>query len=404
MEKRRDGVGVTSCGRLPDLTHYNTIDGQRVTIPPVARRDSTVTVFTEADVSWLAEAMRDARARLAAYRSEVAAGANPVYAARLGPAELAMKEADARFGPDGAGFLDALNAGELWDDFWRAMFCVFGLRAQRPTRIEGAVQNHIITLLRKLPSARRQHILAQAFFPAMRKPRQWEGFHALVIEELERPDADLRAWEVGVGKISSIEDIDDKVLIEIARSFGARTGQFAAFTAHVSDADKDKPPLQIKTASTPGTRPADRAEALAVLEDFPVSNTYGPGVIVKSEANLYLTQAFHATMRKIMPGIPQGHLMNLALSTMPYGPTWPRVDFASFPRNSVWPYIASHLDIVDRALRGERLPWEPFMEPMKALNALAFLPKPPACLVPVLERTARGGTAAQKKAAAKLLK
>lgn len=404
MEEGRDGVGVTSDGRHAHLTHYIAIDGEQVPVPPVEGRDGVMPLFTEEDTAWVTDAMQGARARLAAYRDDVAAGANPVYAARLGPAELAMKEADARFGPDGAGFLDALNAGELWDDFWRAMFCVFGLPAQRPTRIEGEAQDRIIALMRRLPSPRRRQILAQAFFPAMRKPRPWEGLHAMVVEELRRPDADLRVWEVGVGKFSSLENIDDASLIEIAGAFGVRTGQFAAFTTHSTDVDPGKPPLRINTASTPGTRPADRAEALAVLEDFPVAKTFGPGTLVKSEANLCLTQAFHATMRKIKPGIPQGHLMNLALSAMPNGPTWPRVDFATFPREAVWPYIASHLDIVHRALRGERLPWEPFMEPVKAMNALAFLPKPPACLVPALEKTARSGTAAQKKAAAKLLK
>ena len=404
MEKGRDGVGVTSDGRHSDLTHYTTIDGQKVAIPPVARRDRGVPLFTEDDTAWVAGAMRTARSRLAAYRSEVAAGANSVYAARLAPAELAMEEAEARFGPDGAGFLDALNAGKLWGDFWRAMFCVFGLQAQRPTRIEGEVQEHIIALLKRLPGPKRQDILAQAFFPAMRKPRKWEGFHAMVIEELERPDADLRAWEVGVGKFSSLEDMSDETLIEIARSFGARTGQFAAFSAHATDQDQGKPPLRIKAAATPGMRPADRVEALAVLEDFPVAKSYGRDGIVISEANLHVTQAFHSTMRNIRPGIPQGHLMSLALAAMPSGPIWPRVDFAAFPRKTVWPYIASHLDIVGRALRGERLPWEPFMVPLKALNALAFLPGAPACLGPALDEIMRSGTAAQKNAAAELLK
>lgn len=404
MEEGRDGVGVTSGGRYPDLTHYIAVDGHKVPIPPVERLREPIPVFTEDDVSWVVEAIRNARSRLAAYRAEVAAGANSVYAARLAPAEAAMDEAEARFGPDGAGFLEALNAGRLWSDFWRAMFGVFGLCAQRPTRIEGDVQDHIIALLRKLPSHLRQHILAQAFFPAMRKPRQWEGLHAMVIEELELPGADLRAWEVGADKLSSLDEIADEFLIEIARSFGARAGQFAAFTTHLADTEPGKAPLRAKTARTPGVCPADRAEAMAILEGFPLAKTYSPGGIVKSEANLNLTQAFHSTMRKTKPGIPQGHLMHLALSSMPFGPTWPRIDFAAFPKKTVWPYIATHLDILGRALREERLPWEPFMEPLKALKALEFLPELPAHLVPALEQVARGGTVMQKKTAAALLK
>ncbi len=403
MEERRDGVGVTSNGCFSDLTHYTAIDGQKVPIPPLERTGGSVPMFTEGDVGWVGEAMRRARARLTAYRADVAAGANPVFAARLAPAEAATEEAQARFGRDGEGFLDALNAGEIWDDFWRAMFCVFGLPAQRPTRIEGDIQDHIIALLRKLPSDLRQHMLAQAFFPAMRKPRRWEGFHAMVIEELERPGADLRAWEVGADKLFSLDDIADETLMEIARSFGARSSQFTAFVAHAADDDPGKAPLRLNTGSAPGDRPADRAEALAVLEDFPVAATYGPGGMVRSEANLHLTQAFHATMRDIRPGIPQGHLMHLALSAKPAGPAWPRVDFAAFPREVVWPYIATHLDILARAIRGERLPWEPFMEPLKAMTTLGFLPKLPARVVPALEHAACAGTEAQKKAAAALL-
>lgn len=54
-----------------------------------------------------------------------------------------MTEAEARFGPDGAGFVAAVNAGDLWADFWRAMFRIFGFPTQRPTRIGGETQDHI---------------------------------------------------------------------------------------------------------------------------------------------------------------------------------------------------------------------------------------------------------------------
>lgn len=124
---------------------------------------------------------------------------------------------------------------------------------------------------------------------------------------------------------------------------------------------------------------------------------------MKSEINLNVTRAFHATMLKIKPGAPGDHLMQLALSTKPFGPSWPRIDFKQFPERAASPSISTHLDVIFRTLRGERLPWKPDMELIKGLRTLTFLLKRPEMVATHVDRLAREGTVAQKAAAKALL-
>lgn len=381
---------------------YEAADGSRVDLPENAPPDGPIPGFETSDLPWLSEAVAQAEADLAAYRTDVSGGANPVYSARLAPAEEARQKGRDRFGPDGSDFLRELNEGRVWPDFWGAMFQLLGRRAERATRIQGQTQERILDILNPLPPGLRQSLLAQAFFPAMRKPRKWEGFHALVIEELKQPWADLRHWEVGAPKIATVAKMPDDLLIEIARSYGARMRQMTGFAVHARDMDPDKAPYRPSTESVPGERPADRGEALAILETQPIAPRFEAGP-VQSEVNLCMTQAFHVTMKRVKPGIPEGHLMHLVLSTKPYGPTWPSVTFAEFPVEVVWPYVASHLDIIGRALVEDRLPWEPRLEPLKALRSLALLPKLPADCLSGVEHQARSKSKACRTEAVRLL-
>ncbi len=399
MEKGRDGLGVSGSPQPEYPPGYEAANGGTISIPKVKLERCVAPGFKSADLPWIADVWAKAEGDLVDYRSKVAAGANPVFAARLAPAENAREEGIRRFGADGSGFLEALNSGVLWDAFWHSMFCFFGLTAQHPVRLQSDTSERIDALIGALPPDLQQFVLAQAFFPSLRKPRKDERLHQRAIDLLTAPGADLRLWEVGAAKIARADDMPDEVLCEIARSFASRSRGFMGFVAHSMDRTPGKRPHDFAKRNVPGDRPFDRQEALSVLEDVPLEKTFGTGRMVKSEANLHLTQAFHVTMTQQRPGIPKGHLMHLALSTKPNGPAWPRVELHEYRPDVAWPYVASQLDILSRALRSERLPWEPFMEPLKALEALTLLPALPKVVAAEVERLAKGGTVAQKKAA-----
>ena len=341
--------------------------------------------------------MADHAKTLARLRADVG-GANPFFQAKVARAERLWQTGCDRFGKDGAGFLTALNGGHLWADFWGALASLVGSPLENPMRMPDAWQSQISQMLRSLPRGLRVRVLAQGFFPVTRLPRKSEALFNLMVEELTHPSADLRQWEVGVPKMTSSDAMPDDMLIEVATRFSRRGVQFSHFKAHAEDKNREKAPLGRAPVNAPGVAPLDRGEALAILSGVKVARRHSEGQ-TEAEVNLIRTQAFHGAMRHVKPGIPEGHLMHLALSSRPSGPTFAQVRWDDFPPSAVWPYIASHLDTVARALDQAPLPWEPALQPIKALKTLTYLPKCPAQLADRVTGFAHSGTKAQKAAA-----
>lgn len=110
------------------------------------------------------------------------------------------------------------------------------------------------------------------------------------------------------------------------------------------------------------------------------ARTYEEG-LTQSKINLTRMSAYRSVMRRLCPGKEEGYFLSLALSKIPQG--FYRMNFATYPRRMVWPYIATHFDILDRAMGlAEPFVFEPKLERTKAIAILKLLPKVPMrCLM-----------------------
>ncbi len=351
------------------LISYEAIDGSQVALPVRTVPGGEPPVWTASDFPWVSETF-------AFFWKQ--AFERPYSPAELAAVEKRFASAKAQFLDSAEGFAMALNAAKTTGAFWAAIEAPFGFWGPRIERMERHRQVVFRDILMAYPPLRRLELMAARLWPRT-KIRKWEAIYEPVVDYFQQPYADLRAFETGVPKLTEVEAMTPELLDRVAAEFDKLDRSLGGFLRHVHSVDPGKGPW----------RPSGGAKTR----------------ITASEENLLRTQSFLKAMRKVKPGIPGGHLMELALSEKPAGGHWPNIRWEEFPTAAVWPYIASHIDILEIAL-GVREPfhWQPRLSRIKALKTLALLPKLPMRITPALDAVLSGGTAAQQKLAATLLK
>ena len=347
---------------------YEAVDGSIVTLPVRRPPSGEVPVWNARDVPWAVETFET-------FWKE--AFERPVTPEALIRLEARLADARSRGLDTAEGFASALNKAETPAQFWNVIEAPFGFWGPRIDRLPEDRQARLAALIMAYPPDRRLALMALRLWPRT-EARKWEALYRPVVDYFTKDYADLRAFEVGLPKITDVDAMTPELRERIAAEFDRLDGSFGAFVRHARNADPEK------ASWTPH-------------EGEPVD-------LSKGERALLTTQSVLKAMRKVKPGIPEGHLMEVALSPKPYGPGWPNVRWEDFRRETIWPYIAEHLDILEIGL-GHRaqLPWQPPLSRMKALKTLAFLPKLPARIVAALEDLTKRGTKPQKEAAAALL-
>ncbi len=302
----------------------------------------------------------------------------PWTSGALSRMEARLADARARGLHTAEGFASALNEAETAAQFWDVVEAPFGFWGPRIERLPEDRQAPLAELIMAYPPDRRLALMALRLWPRT-EARKWEALYRPVVDYFTRDYADLRAFEVGLPKITDADAMTPELRERVAAEFDNLDASFGGFVRQAQSQDPGKAPWD------PGAgQPVD---------------------LSKGERALLTTQSVLKAMRSVKPGIPAGHLMEVALSPKPSGPDWPNIRWESFRRETVWPYIAEHLEIVETGLGyREPLPWQPPFSRMRALKTLAFLPKLPARLVPALVHLTKSGTKPQKEAAATLLK
>ncbi|MEM6973223.1 MAG: hypothetical protein AAF577_10510 [Pseudomonadota bacterium] len=315
--------------------------------------------------------------------------------------EMAKRRAisDARFGADGRGFLTALDSGEIAGDFWAAlrtlMFQRIGLLSYHAPEMQGIVRDWLY----RFPPRIRVPLVAQLCEPLL-DHRQSDVMQALMDAFLAAPYADLRHLETGPAKPERLEDMSAELLAAMLdRAFAAQVqvARFKRLSAASQGEPQDEATMMararemtalLREEGVAALTPDQRALVQEFLFEQQPARRQEDGA-VQSEINLHRTGAFRAAMAAIAPGKPEGHYMRAALSTRPAG--FAGINLALFPTAVVWSYIATHLDMIDRALGlAEPLPVEPKFERAKAVALLRLLPKTPARYGDVLFDIATG--------------
>lgn len=325
-------------------------------------------VWTADDFSWVPETFEK-------FWKE--AFERPFQTAELVRVEERFATARSQMLDSAEGVAMALNAAGSASAFWEVLEAPFGFWGPRLERFERHRQVVFRDILMAYPPDRRIALMAVRLWPRT-VIRKWEAIYEPVVDYFRQPYADLRAFEVGVPKITDFEAMTPELRQRVEAEMDRIDAGFGAFLRHVRSEDPAKPGWNPRGTAAEG--------------------------MMQSERDLNRTQGYLKAMRKVKPGIPGGHLMELALTEKPPGPHWPNIRWEEFTREAIWPYIATHLDILEMALGArDPFPWQPRLSPLKALKTLAFLPKLPARMLPALENVSRGGTAAQKKIARVLL-
>ena len=316
-----------------------------------------------------------------------------------------------RFGKDGAGFLAMLADPPADFDFWEDLRALLAWR--RPVLHHHApeVQSAVATLLSSLPPSRRIPILA-AGPPADLTPRKNDPVAMIFADYLKSETADLRHIEPGIAlpdRSAALSRPDREFL---AAQVSGKVGAFRAFTA-AAEANAEA----LESGNDSGFTTFEHALAhlksgdiralpdsyLDTLIEGPApARRYGEGG-TEAELNMAKLNALLLLSRRQGSRHYKGFYLNSALAKLPPGGFYRfRIDL--FPRDKVWPYLASRFPLLDRAIgRKPALPFDPYIDRLRALRLLQTFPKLPARYMATLQDLQRGRKGALQKEAADLL-
>lgn len=303
--------------------------------------------------------------------------------------ERGKKASERQFGADGRKFIDALNDGSAINNFWQALQLLFCTRLSL-LECHAPTQHKIVgEILLRIPERDRIRLLAEQFFPDL-KPRKSDPLAQLFAEYLHGPKSDFRHLEWGAPKPQSETDLPTDTKNAVAMHFGELREAFLAFKGSAIDLNgSDDLDIMAHGQKT--------ADLLRGRKPEP-GDLVGVGTLSQVESGWMKQAAYSHAMSSVARGRPEGHYLRLALQKRPSGFRTMRLD--TFPRRSVWPYIASHLDILDRALGlTPCFTFDPKFERVKALNLLRLLPKVPARYADVLIESATSGHRTEAEAA-----
>lgn len=322
------------------------------------------------------------------------------------------KRCEALYGPDGLGFLDALSDGSALEDFWGALNTLLYQRIPLMEYCADTEMKIVADLLLRFPERVRLPILAERA-DARLEHREWEHVQALMTFYLKSERADLRHLERGAAKPEAESDLSDAQRKAMAEGALGLVSGFAAFKRLASgmeelDAQDDAGiERAIETADLlrkigPNPLMEDAVELVEeMFREMVPARTHEAGQ-TQSEINLNKMHGVAGALGASMPGHAEGEFLRLALSRMPEG--FQRMNLTHYPQRMVWPYIASHLDILDRAFGlAEPFWFEPRLERSKAVEVLGLLPKLPARYAEVLVEVATGPAAGGRADAQRLL-
>jgi len=385
-------------------TSYAALDGEEVRIPPApALRDGPMPVFDETDRVWL-DRLIASRDNVIAYETTIHMSKHDVDYSDLDPETAKQMEefaaakaklahdmmaqqsvrsltALAEFGPDGTGFLDQLNDGRALDDFWGTLNRLLCQRLPL-MRYHAPDQHQIVRdLLLRFPERIWLPIVAQICWPK-EEHRKSRPVSELMNTYLTSPQPDFRNLEHDGIDVREDKQIEKAMLAAMANKFMV----MESFRNNVMDADAPADPAdQLKKSHTlrevmktpPMREMSDEQAALlrGLLLDIEPSRTFEAGY-TQSEINKMKSDVVASVFARHKRGNYPGYFLKHALQSVPQG--FYRINLRDYPSSMVWPYIASHFDILDRALGiADPDPWDAHLEPDKAISALALLPKLP---------------------------
>lgn len=400
---------------IAPIDSYEALDGTRVEIPPPRPlADGPMPHFGEQDESWLDAlvAFRDGavKADLDAFKPHVAPSSVPGMDPRLQAmvermeadtarrgAEKAAQYARARevsdlaYGTDGRGFLDRLNQGVAPETFWSAFDLLMFQHMSFSRYFAPEAQQAVRDLLLRFPERFRIAILAQRFPPQL-APRKSEAVNWMLTDWIASPSGDFRRLETGTAKPSAEGDLNADTLKAIAQ--GISGGE--AFIAAIHGATL--PAFQEVTEEDVLSRALDM-QRLVFGEGLKPGEA--PRLLPGERGHTHLS-AYYATLRRLAPGRPEGSILMRALVPRPEG--FHNDPLHKFPRHAVWPYVATHLDILDRALGvSEPFSFEPKMKRSNALLYVEMLPKTPKRYEDLLRGLAAKGSKGMAATAQRLL-
>lgn len=415
---------------------YRALDGSIVAIPPLPPlADGPWPVFDSSDEVWLREliAFRDR-----AIRNDLNAGVSipddtsdwkgldptvrqqmeqhledqrKMVEADKAKNAAAKKHSDALYGTDGRGYLDALNDGSATQDFWRSFNALMYQRIAVMQYHAPEMQIILRDMLLRFPERIWLPIVAQQCWPLL-EHRKSDHLNELMDCFIAGPTADFRHLETGAAKPEAEAQLQPQIRKAVLEAAFSMLSGFANFTQAIQPANET---ASIEDELAGAKRLSDMVremgkaqltdEKLDLVEelfrDIQPARTYEEGQ-TQSEINLHIASAFDFAMQAAMPGKPEGYYLRAMLSKRPAGFT--ALNLATYPKKMVWPYLASHLDILDRAMGlAEPFYFEPRFERRKAIELIALLPKPPARYGDILFEVATGQETGGRDTAQRLL-
>ena len=415
-------------------TPYPALDGTDVTVPaPPPLPDGPMPKFGTADLEWLD--------RLIAFRDRAVANDIGAQTRRPDPRavsgmdmanreamenwlaqaevdrealaagyEAAAQRCEARFGADGRGYLDALADGSALTDFWGTLDTLLYQRIPLMEYHAPDMQGILHDLLSRFPMRVWLPIVAQKCFPLF-EFRKADRLNALLARFLEGPCADFRHLETGAEKPQTETDLAPAIRRELLTTafrilsatarFKRLTDQDGSRDAHRTTHGGEELARLLRGTRAETLTPVQLDLVEELFREIEPARAYEEGQ-TRSEINLVMSAAFDHTMQAQVAGRPQGFYLRAYLSTRP--PGFSVVNLASCPRHMIWPYLATHFDILDRAMGLSDPFWfEPRFERRKAIELIALMPKTPARYGDVLFETATGPGAGGRATAQSLL-
>lgn len=324
---------------------------------------------------------------------------------------VAKERSKALYGADGRGFLDALNNGSATQDFWHAFKMLMYQRIRVMEYHAPKMQIIVRDLLARFPERIWLPIVAQECWPGL-EHRKSDHLYELMDCFIAGPSADFRHLETGAAKPEAERQLQPQIRKVVLQAAFTMLSGLAGFKQAI-------PPANETVIIENGLAHAKRLSAMVhqigkaslsddkldlveeLFREIQPARTYEEGQ-TQSEINLHIASAFDHAMQKAMPGKPEGYYLRAMLSKRPAGFT--ALNLATFPREMVWPYLASHLDILDRAMGlADPFYFEPRFERRKAIELIALLPKPPARYGDILFEVATGHDAGGRDTAQHLL-
>lgn len=381
---------------------YHALDGSVVAIPPLLPlADGPMPVFGPADEVWLD--------KLIAFREQfIRRDQHMVQHAERKSA------CDADFGADGRGFLDALNNGLAENGFWQGLRTLMYQRIPVLKFHAPEIQIILRDVLSRFPERVWLPLIAEVCLPH-REHRKSDHLNELMDQFIAGERADFRHLERGAAKPETEDDLSPDMRKAILRDAFLWISAFSAFKETTLTIDaagelkgtanglKELRELTEQLRETASEEITDAQADLIeeLLREMTLARTYEEGQ-TKAEINLGISSAYESVMRAATAGRTKGFFIRSMLSKRPSGFT--ALNLKHYPRQMVWPYLASHLDILDRAM-GIAGPFyfEPHYERAKAIELIALLPKVPRRYAEALFEVATGPHKGGRKTAQLLL-